>query len=203
MTALVVATDAPLVLGPAQGHWSYADWERLPAEGRRYEIIDGVLYMTTAPSTFHQWIIRRLERYIGIPAEDGQLAYCFPAPIGVLMAGCDPVQPDYVLVLHARSAIIRNGRIRGVPDLIVEVISPGSRAYDERIKLQAYAAAGVPEYAIIDPQTRSLSWYRLEAPGRYAAPIIATADESVTFACLPTIMLRVGDLFSGAPDVSL
>jgi hypothetical protein len=50
MPALVVTTDAPLVAGPPQGHWSLADWEALPADENRYEIINGVLYMTTAPS---------------------------------------------------------------------------------------------------------------------------------------------------------
>ena len=74
MTSLVISTDAPVVAGPPQGHWTYADWETLPYDGNRYEIIDGVLYMTTAPSNFHQWIVKRLERYIGIPAEDQGLA---------------------------------------------------------------------------------------------------------------------------------
>ena len=50
-----------------QGHWTYADWEALPDDGNRYEVIDGVLYMTTAPSFFHQWIVRRLDRYLGMP----------------------------------------------------------------------------------------------------------------------------------------
>ena len=102
MTSLVISTDAPVVAGPPQGHWTYADWETLPYDGNRYEIIDGVLYMTTAPSNFHQWIVKRLERYIGIPAEDQGLAYAFPAPIGLLMPGCDPVQPDYLVILKSK-----------------------------------------------------------------------------------------------------
>ena len=59
MTALVLPTDAPAVPGPPQGQWTYVDWETLPDDGNRYEIIDGVLYMTTAPSSFHhQYCIR-------------------------------------------------------------------------------------------------------------------------------------------------
>src|ERR671933_383366 len=145
MTALVLPTDAPAVPGPPQGQWTYADWEGLPDDGNRYEIIDGVLYMTTAPSSFHQWIVKRLERYIGIPAEDQDLAYTFPAPIGLLMPGCDPVQPDYIVILKSNAAIIADRRIRGVPNIIIEVQSPGNSAYDERVKLVAYAMAGVPE----------------------------------------------------------
>jgi Uma2 family endonuclease len=203
VTALVIPTEAPAVLGPRQGRWTYADWEALPDDGNRYEVIDGALYMTTAPSFFHQWIVKRLERYLGIPAEDQRLAFCVPAPIGVLMPACDPVQPDYVVVLASRSAIIADRRIRGVPDLLIEVLSPSSAAYDEDIKLAAYARAGVPEYAIVDPATRTLKHYRLEAPGPYAAPRIVRAGETITFDCLPSLPLPVGDLFAGSPDTAL
>ncbi|PDW04793.1 Uma2 family endonuclease [Candidatus Viridilinea mediisalina] len=203
MAILVVTTDAPLVEGPSQGAWTFADWERLPADGRRYEVIGGVLYMTTAPSSFHQWIVRRLERLVGIPAEDARLAYCFPAPIGVLMPACHPVQPDYVVVRFGREALFRAGRIYGVPDLLFEILSAASRSYDERIKLAAYATAGVPEYAIIDPRERSLNLYCLVAPGAYAAPRCFTAGDHVAFACLPGLLLPVAELFAGAPDSSL
>src|SRR5206468_1285228 len=124
MTALVISTDAPAVPGPPQGQWTYADWEELPDNGNRYGIIDGVLYMTTAPSSFHQWIVNRLERHITIPVEDQGVAFAFTAPIGVIMPGCDPVQPDFVVVLASRASIFREGRIRGMPDPIVEILSP-------------------------------------------------------------------------------
>lgn len=203
MTTLVISTEAPSLPGPPQGHWTYADWEALPEDDNRYEVIDGVLYMTTAPSFFHQWIVRRLDRYVGIPAEDQGLAFAAMAPVGLIMPGCDPVQPDYVVVLASRAGIIHDRRIMGVPDLIVEVLSPGSIAYDERVKLPVYAFAGVPEYAIVDPRGRTLSHYRLEPPGRYAAPRIAAAGETITFDCLPTLPIPIAELFTGAPDTTL
>ena len=68
--------------------WNYERWEReLPDDGNRYEVIEGILYTTTAPSYFHQWIVRRLDRYIGVPLEQQELAYAATAPIGVLMPG--------------------------------------------------------------------------------------------------------------------
>jgi Uma2 family endonuclease len=203
MTSLIIQTDAPAVAGPPQGHWTYADWETLPDDGNRYEIIDGVLYMTTAPSNFHQWIIQKLYRYVGIPIEDQELGFAFTAPIGLLMPGCDPVQPDFVVVLKSNAAIINNGRIRGVPNVIVGVQSPGNAAYDERVKLFAYALAGVPEYAIITPRSRTLSHYRLDALGRYMAPRVYTEADSMTFDCLPAISLPIAQLFAGAPDTTL
>ena len=203
MTTLVIPTEAPAVPGPPQGQWRYADWEDLPDDGNRYEIIDGVVYMTTAPSSFHQWITGRLWRYVAIPAEDQKLGYAFSAPIGVIMPGCDPVQPDFVVVLQEHASIIHDKRIWGVPDLIIEILSPHNAAYDREVKLAAYARASLPEYAIVDPRTRTLTHHRLEAPGRYAAPRIYQEAESLCFACLPTITISVGDLFAGAPDTAL
>jgi Uma2 family endonuclease len=186
-----------------QGHWTYADWETLPDDGNRYEVIDGVLYMTTAPSFFHQWIIGRLHRYLGIAAEDQGLAFAVAAPIGLLMPGCSPVQPDYMVVLASRAGIIHDRRIWAAPDLIVEVLSPSNVELDEDVKLNSYAQAGVPEYAIVDPLTRTLRHYRLEAPDRYGAPATAGADDTVAFDCLPTLQVPVGDLFAGSPDTTL
>ena len=203
MTALVLPTDAPAVPGPPQGQWTYADWEGLADDGNRYEVIDGVLYMTTAPRSFHQWIIKQLVRYIAIPAEDQGLAFGFPAPVGVIMPGCDPVQPDFVVVPASRKSIFRERRIMGVPDLIVEILSPSNKAYDQEVRLDAYARAGVPEYTIIDPSARTLSHYRLEVTDRYAAPHVYGEAEVASFDCLPTIFVPVGGLFAGAPDTTL
>lgn len=204
MITLPIRTEtASVVRGPTQGNWTYADWEQLPDDGNRYEIIEGALYVTTAPSFFHQWIIQHLYRKLGIPAEDAGLAYVALAPIGLLMPGCDPVQPDFVVILKQNADIIRDRRIFGVPDLIVEVISPGSAAYDEGVKLEAYARAGVPEYAVIEPATRKLRLYTLDVPGEFAAPREFGEGDMLSFACLPEITLNVSDLFANAPDTTL
>ncbi|MGH2389988.1 MAG: Uma2 family endonuclease [Chloroflexota bacterium] len=203
MTVLILPTDAPTVAGPPQGQWNHALWEALPADGNRYEVIAGVLYMSTAPSFFHQWIVLRLVQLVGTPAMQRGLAIPFFSPIGVLMPGCDPVQPDFGLIRAANRDIIRDRRVRGIPDLLAEILSPNNRAYDEQVKLEAYARAGLPEYAIIDPQARTFRHYRLESAGRYEDPVIYNGDDSVRFDCLPTVEFRVSDLFAGAPDTTL
>src|SRR5437762_4406973 len=101
-----MVTSPPLALRSHDATWNRERWEQLPDDGNRYEVIDGILYMTTAPSNFHQWIITRLLRFVGFPAEDAGLAYPFIALIGVLMPDCDPVQPDFLLVRRANAAII-------------------------------------------------------------------------------------------------
>jgi Uma2 family endonuclease len=203
MTVLILPTDAPSVAGPPQGQWTHELWETLPDDGNRYEVIDGALYMSTAPSFMHQWIILRLVELVGTPAKQQGLAIPFFAPIGVLMPGCAAVQPDFGLVRTANQGIIRDRRIRGVPDLLAEILSPNNRTYDEQVKLEAYARAGLTEYVIVDPQARALQHYRLRSAGRYDEPRISGGDDSVRFDCLPTIEFSVNDLFAGAPDTTL
>jgi Uma2 family endonuclease len=201
MTTTVALPE--LVVRSPSANWSYARWEQLPDDGNRYEVIDGVLYMTTAPSFFHQWIVRRLDHLLGVPAEDQGLAFAATAPIGLLMPGCDPVQPDFVLILATNTEVSIQKRIHGVPNLIVEILSPNNQANDTDIKLHAYARAGVPEYAIIDPEARTLSHYRLAEAGRYADADTLAETDTVTFDCLPGLPLQIANLFAGAPDTTL
>ena len=119
------------------------------------------------------------------------------------MPGCDPVQPDFVVVLASRASIIHDKRIWGVPDLIVEILSPGNMLYDREVKLRAYERAGVPEYAIIEAAARTLSHYRLDPAGHFASARPYGEDDAVSFDCLPSISVRIGDLFAGAPDTTL
>jgi Uma2 family endonuclease len=194
-----IATSSP------QGAWTVADWERLPRpeDGRRYEVVGGVLHMTTAPTNFHQWIVQRLVRLLGMPAEDAGVGVSFFAPIGVLLSPVDAVQPDFLLVLTQHMHIVRGGRIRGAPDLVIEVRSPGNSAAEMQQKQQRYAQNGVPEYVVIEPATRTLHHYRLEAGGVYGSLRTYAEGEHVTFDCLPAVPLSVTNLFTGAPDTTL
>ncbi|MBI5671025.1 MAG: Uma2 family endonuclease [Chloroflexi bacterium] len=201
--AIPVRTDAGGVKGPPQGRWTAADWERLPDDGNRYEIIEGVLYVSPVPSLFHQWSIWQFVELFGIPAKQQGLLYSYFAPIGVFMPGCEPVQPDFVSVKVERAGILHDRRIYGVPDLIVEVLSPGNADYDEDVKLRAYAQAGVPEYAVIDPSARQLRLYTLQPPGRYGEPSRFNDNDVVTFACAPGITFEVSRLFEGSPDTTV
>lgn len=203
MQTRVIPTDAPIVDGPPQGHWTVADWEKLPDDGNRYEIIEGYVYMSTAPTYFHQFIIKRLYRFWGLLVEEAGLAHTDWSPLGVFMPGCDPVQPDFVVVLKANEHIIHDRRIYGVPDLIVEVLSPGNATYDETTKLTAYANAAVPEYALINPATRTLALRHLVEPGRYESLATYRESDILTFQCVPSIPLVLAKLFTDAPDTTL
>lgn len=181
--------------------WNYARWSQLPDDGNRYEVIDEVLYLTTAPSFFHQWIISRITRMLQTQIEDTGVGIVAFAPLGVLMPGCDPVQPDIVVVRTADTGIIHDRRINGVPALLVEVLSPTSPEKDTEIKRVAYARAGVPEYWIVRPTERDVLVYSQPDVllGTYLQTThVAPTDELVS----PTLPYRVAiaGFFAGSPD---
>jgi len=200
----MTAPATEFVLRSLDATWDYDRWLVLPEDGCRYEVIDGVLYTTAVPSSFHGWIVGRLWRFVGIPLEDAGTAFAYSAAIGVLMPGCDPVQPDFLLVRQERAAIIRDGRIYGPPDLIVEILSPSNPEHDTETKRRAYARARVPEYWIVRPATGDLllCWQPEPGTGDYAQVRTVPADATLRS---PTLPLRVAlaDLFAGAPDRTL
>src|SRR5215211_7613059 len=149
---MTITTKMPeLVLRSPDSDWNRERWEGLPDDGNRYEVIDGVLYMTTAPSAFHQWILRQLTRTLYAQIDDAEVGITLYSPIGVFMPGCDPVQPDLLVIRASNLSIIHDRRVYGVPALLIEVLSPSNAEKDTELKRKAYAQAGVPEYWIIRP----------------------------------------------------
>jgi Uma2 family endonuclease len=160
----VVTAAAPLV-GPPQGRWTYADYAALPDDGNRYEIIAGVLYTTPAPGAGHQSVSARLVTFLVTHVEFAGLGRVFAAPVDVELAPDTVVQPDIVVILSANLDRITPSRIIGAPDLVVEILSPGTAGYDRREKQDAYARAGVGEYWIVDPGAQTVELLTLDQGG--------------------------------------
>ncbi|NNJ09178.1 Uma2 family endonuclease [Chloroflexales bacterium ZM16-3] len=189
--------------GPPQGRWTIVHWERLPDDGNRYEIIDGKLYMTTAPSAFHQWIVGAFIEHLGVPSRQRGLGIWFTAPIGVLFSQRDAIQPDFLFIRAERAAeLVRDRRVRGAPDLVVEVLSPGNNTEEMAKKRAMCARGGVPEYIEVDPATRSLAIFHL-VDGAYGEPAMYAEAQTISLACLADLPLRIAALFAGAPDTTL
>jgi len=184
--------------------WNRARWEQLPDDGNRYEVIDGVLYMSTSPSLFHQWIIREAFQILVVQIDKLGLGTTFFAPVGLFMPGCDPVQPDLVVVRAADRSILHDGHINGVPTVLIEVLSPSNPRYDLETKRQAYAKAGVPEYVIFRPATRDVMVCSQpdESLGDYGHTELVAPDGQLELATLP-FRAQVADFFAGAPDTTL
>ena len=151
--------------GPKQGHWTYKDYAALPDDGHRYEIVDGVLYMAPSPNRSHQNTAFEIASYLRTHVKLTGLGQVYIAPFDVELNSQTVVQPDVIVVLNHDLNRITESRIVGAPDLVVEVSSPGTVGYDREKKQQNYARAGVPEYWIADPWSRTVEVLSLVAGG--------------------------------------
>jgi Uma2 family endonuclease len=157
-----MATDASSST-PAQlrSKLGYREYRCFPDDGRRHEIIDGDHYVTPAPSTVHQTISKRFQHQLYTQVELAGLGIVFNAPVDVQLAEYDIVQPDLVVILADRTRMITPTKVNGVPDLIIEILSPSNAAHDTALKKQLYERTGVAEYWIVDPDNQQLERYRL------------------------------------------
>ena len=202
---MTVTSNLPeLALRSSGADWNRERWEQLPDDGNRYEVIDGVLYMTTAPSNFHQWIIRQIVRRLFQQVDEADVGVTLWSPIGLFMPGCDPVQPDIVVIRSHDLDIMHDRRIFGIPALLIEVLSPTNPEADLRIKRGAYARAEVPEYWIVRPATRDalVCTHPDGTMGDYAQVQHIAPDAELISPTLPFRAL-VADFFAGAPDTTL
>ncbi|HKH45223.1 MAG TPA: Uma2 family endonuclease [Thermoanaerobaculia bacterium] len=181
---------------PAQGHWTYEDYLRLPDDGRRYEVIRGVLYVSPSPRCEHQYAALRFAMIVGTFVLEQRLGLLLPAPFDVILSNiATPVQPDFVFIRSGRGPRPRDSQFRGVPNLVVEILSPGNRRYDQELKLDVYQDAGVAEYWLIDPMARTVVIYALGENRRYAELDRGGEGETVRSRVLEGLSLQVGDLF--------
>jgi len=199
-----MVTVPELALRSHDATWDRTRWETLPDDGNRYEVIGGVLHMSTAPSFFHQWIIRQIFLTLYAQIDTTDVGLTIWSPLGVFMPGCDPVQPDLLVIRHEDMGIIRDRRVEGVPALLVEILSPRNSATDTEVKRKAYARAGVPEYWIVRPASRDMLVYtEPDAPlGDFAHSQRVAPDGDLVSPTLP-IRTAIASFFAGAPDTTL
>lgn len=155
------SADAPqlseLFLRSLHADWDAARWSSLSHDtGLRYEVIDGVLYMSTSPSPEHQWITNCTVGRLFDQIQYKGLGFVLWAPGGLFMPGATPVQPDVMVLKPEDKRLIAAGRIATIPLLVVEILSPSNADHDLITKRDAYARAGVPEYWILRPIERDV-----------------------------------------------
>ena len=177
--------------------WTSADLAVLPEDGKRYEIIDGELYVSRQPHWHHQRACTRL--LVALEAWNVQTGAgeANLAP-GVIFADDDDVVPDVVWISHARraTALGTQGHLHAAPEVVVEVLSPGTanKRRDREVKLKLYSRRGVLEYWIIDWRTQQIEVYRRE---QLALRLVATlyAADTLTSLLLPGFACKVATLF--------
>lgn len=135
-------------------------------EGTRAELIDNSLYMSPAPTILHQDIVSILLSSLWIHIKKKKLGKLYPGPVDVYLNKLNAFQPDIVYVAAENLSIIKDDGIYGTPDLVVEILSPGTKKLDLTKKKDAYEKAGVKEYWVIDPETHEAIGFRL-MKGKY------------------------------------
>ncbi len=151
---------------PRQGTWTYEDWLKFPNDGWKYEIIDGVLYMTPPPATAHQGSSVELSSQMHIYAKENDLGRILVAPCGVhLPKQPVPVEPDIFFIKKERLHIIHKNYVEGVPDLIVEILSPSNPNHDRKTKFALYQNVGIPEYWLVNYRDKTVEVYTLARDG--------------------------------------
>ena len=141
---------------------TYDDYCRLPDDGRRYELLEGEMFVTPAPTTSHQRISRNLEFVLYSHVRENALGEVFDAPIDIILGRNVVVQPDLVFVARHRAEIITERGVEGPPDLVVEILSPSTQDRDRGPKQQIYARYGVQHYWLLDPKAKTLTQLVLE-----------------------------------------
>ena len=167
---------------------TYTDYEVLPADGRRYELHEGELSVTPAPSPQHQRISGNLNEVLRQHVKVRGLGEVFYAPIDCILGETTVVQPDLVFLETGRLSILSARGLEGPPTLIVEILSPTTTLIDRSTKRQLYARHGVPYYWIVDPEARTVEVYVL-SEGGYQLAARAAGREAISPPPFPDLAL--------------
>jgi Uma2 family endonuclease len=146
---------------------TYDDLLRTPDDGNRYEIIDGEVLVSPSPGRYHQRLVYLLTRLVGDKVDADRWGQLFSGPVDVRLGPHNIVVPDLLYIRQDRLSIFTPRLVEGPPDLIIEVASPSTKKIDGGDKMALYAHAGVPEYWLPDPETRTFRMSVLQANGMY------------------------------------
>jgi len=179
--------------------WTIQDLDAMPDDGgwKRYEIIDGELYVTRAPHIRHQAVASKLHVRLETWSEQTALGSTFQVP-GVVFTPTDAVIPDLIWINQERLAnnVDESGHITAAPELIVEILSPGetNEQRDKQVKLKLYSRYGVQEYWIANWQLKTLEVYRRDNAQLQLVHTLMVGDR-LTSPLLPDFSVDLGQIF--------
>jgi Uma2 family endonuclease len=186
---------ADWVPGPRQGGWTYEMYAALPDDGKRYEVVQGVLMMSPAPEMAHQGVIAQINRYLSDQIFLPRRGLVFTSPVDVVLAPKTTMQPDVLVILAEHVGRIEQKRVIGAPDLVVEVISTSSATYDRLVKYSAYEQAGVPEYWLVNLSKQTIEVFVLEE-GHYRSLGAFYGEQIVQSRLLPDAAAPAAQFFA-------
>lgn len=176
---------------PENHVYTAEDYWNLP-DGKRAELIGGKLYDLASPSRLHQELVGELYyRFAGYIKSKGGDCKVYPAPFAVNLDANDKtfVEPDISVICDPQKLSDRG--CEGAPDLIIEIVSPGSRRMDYSMKNALYTNAGVREYWIVDPKKERTTVYRYEED---AAPAIIPFNETIQVGIYDDLQINIAEL---------
>jgi Uma2 family endonuclease len=179
---------------PESLRFTYEDYARLP-DDRRYEVIEGELYLTPAPTPFHQIVKGRIERLLEDHVEERALGLVLDAPCDVVLSRFDVLQPDIFFISSERLAMIGEKYISDAPDLVVEVLSPGTRKRDRLLKSKRYARFGVREMWIADPDKKTIEVH-VNTGKSFRREALYAGDDVLRSPMLPGLQIPLARAFS-------
>jgi Uma2 family endonuclease len=173
---------------------TYEEFQALPDDGRRHELIEGVHHVFATPSIEHQLVSLEASAVFREAVTRRGLGWVMPAPVEVKFPGANAVQPDLVVVLRDRAHIVERNRITGTPNLLLEILSPSNRTYDLTTKAELYARNGVPEYWIVDTFAETITVHELRNGKCVALP----NDDMARSLVIPDFAVDVRARFAAA-----
>jgi Uma2 family endonuclease len=175
-----------------------ADLEAMPEDGNRYEVIEGELYVSSAPAFVHQIILLRIASAFVDYLRQHPIGEIVPG-VGVVFDEYNGVIPDLIFATseRMRKALV-SGRFRAAPEIVIEILSPGfsNERRDRHVKRSLYAARGVGEYWVVDPENRSLEIHRRNEAGDLVFGESLQRTDNLTSGVLPGFTVRVDTLFA-------
>ena len=178
---------------------TYEDFLQLPDDGKRHEIIDGLHYVTASPVLAHQRILGKLYLAIARFIEGRDLGEAFLSPLDVVFSDFDIVEPDLLYVSRERRSILTEANVQGSPDLVVEILSPSTKARDRGIKKKLYERREVGEYWIVDPEAEAIEVFRREPAGglQLAAELRRQQGDRLATPLLAGLDVPLDEIFTG------
>ncbi len=183
-----------------KGKYTYADYAATP-EGERWELIDGVLYrMAAAPNTKHHDVSDNTGDLVKAVIQPRRLGRIYRAPFALMLSDRNTVEPDLLYASAARRHIITSRGCEGIPDLVMEILSPSNSAHDLAVKRELYARHGIPEYWILNPIQETL--LALTDPvthdgvGEHTVEALYQSGDTLTTSRIPDLAIAVADIFA-------
>ena len=177
------------------GLHTVADYMKLPDDGRRYELIEGELLMAPAPNRFHQKISFNLTLLLGAYVREHRLGEMYVAPFDVIFDEHNVLQPDIIYFSKSRASALTTGGATGVPDLAIEIVSPGAERRDRVLKRKIFAQSGVEELWLVLPETRQIEIYRFAEKREHPVERLVENGQ-FTSVMFPTLTIKAADVFS-------